>query len=56
MRRNVVKVEKENYMFPKQNNDKNLRKKDTFLVPHVKTDRFRNSVIPYMTRLLNNVI
>ena len=48
-----VKSPKNNYMFPKQNNDKNLRKKDTFLVPHAKTDRFRNSAIPYMTSLLN---
>ena len=43
------------HLFPRNTKSfKDFRTKEPFIVPYTKTERFLNSAIPYMTRLLNN--
>ena len=40
-------------MFPKNEKTRVTRKTEKFVVPFARTDRYKNSSIPYMSRLLN---
>ena len=40
-------------MFPKNEKTRVTRKTENFVVPFARTDRYKNSSIPYMSRLLN---
>jgi len=50
-----VKTEQTKSMFPRNpNSHYNLRKPEKFLVTHAKSDRLKNSAIPFMQKLLNS--
>ena len=50
-----VKTDLTKSMFPRNPNQHyNLRKPEKFLVTHAKSDRLKNSAIPFMQKLLNS--
>ena len=42
-------------MFPKRGNLRSLRKNESFHVNYARTERYKNTSIPYMQRQLNNM-
>ena len=50
-----TKSEKTQEMFPKREKEHNMqaRNEEKYYVQHAKTNRLKNSAIPYMQRLLN---
>ena len=50
---NCLNLEKTKHMFPLNNTDVNTSKKEKFKVTFAKTERMKQSSIPYMQRLLN---
>ena len=53
--KNCLKHPEMRKMFPQNNqNDRNTRFKEKFVVEQARTERFKHSAIPYMQRLLNS--
>ena len=49
-----VKNEQTKKMFPVKIHQRQTRRQEKYVVPFAKTERFKNSAIPYMARLLNS--
>ena len=41
-------------MFPVKKNNKNLRYSEKYVITHARTERLKNTAIPYMQRQLNS--
>ena len=55
LKKGCTKSNKHKDMFPINTNvTHNTRHKEKYLVPHTKTARYQNSLIVYMTHLLNS--
>ena len=50
-----ISNQKTSKMFPNRNNLKSLRKNEKFEVIYARTKRYKNTSIPYMQSLLNNL-
>ena len=52
---NCVRNKKTSHMFPINQSPPNTRCPEKFFVQHARTDRLKDSAIPYMQRLLNSM-
>ena len=53
--KSCVSNEKTSKMFPQKNKLKHVRKNERFEVAYARTERLKNTSIPYMQRQLNNL-